>query len=200
MEQLSDTELWARAPADPEAFGVLFERHARSVYNFCFRRTGDWSLTEDLVSAVFLETWRRRREVEITSTSASLLPWLLGVATNLLRNERRLRRRLASVIDRLNPHERQPDFADDVVGRLSDEQQMRTVLRTVERLPQHELDVITLYAWGHLSYEDIAAALSIPVGTVRSRLSRARASLRELTSASKHEQDDPFLAAGKDVA
>jgi RNA polymerase sigma factor (sigma-70 family) len=186
----SDLTLWARAGREPEAVGLLFERHARSVYNYCFRRTGDWSAAEDLVSSVFLEAWQRRDQFQITSDSESLLPWLLGVATNLLRNRRRRHWRLANAIARLDPRLRQPDFADDVIGRLADEQQMREVLDVLERLPRHELDVLTLYAWGRLSYEEIAAALGLPLGTVRSRLARARASMRELIAPGGHEQDE----------
>ena len=67
----SDIELWDRAVAgDPEGFGALFERHARSVYNHCFRRTASWADAEELTSAVFLEAWRRRREVRPTGEPA----------------------------------------------------------------------------------------------------------------------------------
>ena len=56
----ADSVLWSRARAgDTEAFGVLFERHARTIYNYCFRRVGSWAVAEDLVSIVFLEAWRR---------------------------------------------------------------------------------------------------------------------------------------------
>jgi DNA-directed RNA polymerase specialized sigma24 family protein len=70
---------------------MLFDRHSRTVYNYCFRRTADWSVAEDLTSVVFLETWRRRCQVRMQT--GSLLPWLYGVATNLLHNHRRALRR-----------------------------------------------------------------------------------------------------------
>ena len=74
----TDVELWRRAvDGDPDSFGVVFERHARTVYNYLFRRTADWSLAEDLTSVVFLEAWRRRADVGFESEAA--LPWLLGV-------------------------------------------------------------------------------------------------------------------------
>lgn len=64
VDEPSDVQLWQRA-ADGEAaaFGVLFERHARGVYNACFRRTGEWSAAEDVTAVVFLEAWRRRADV-----------------------------------------------------------------------------------------------------------------------------------------
>jgi DNA-directed RNA polymerase specialized sigma24 family protein len=70
-DELSDIELWNRAvDGDHEGFGVLFERHARGVYNHCFRRTASWADAEELTSAVFLEAWRRRREVRPIDESA----------------------------------------------------------------------------------------------------------------------------------
>ncbi|MEV4554969.1 RNA polymerase sigma factor [Nonomuraea wenchangensis] len=88
----TDLELWSRAAGGSgEAFGALFDKYARDVYNHCFRRTADWSAAEDLTSVVFLEAWRRRGEVRIDRESA--LPWLLGVANNVLRNRHRSLRR-----------------------------------------------------------------------------------------------------------
>ena len=64
MSEPTDTELLERVRAGESlAFGQLFERHARAVYNYCFRATGNWSLAEDATSVVFLEAWRRHRDV-----------------------------------------------------------------------------------------------------------------------------------------
>ena len=80
----ADEELWARAQVgDAAAFGVLYERHVRAVYNFCFRRTANAAQAEDLTSAVFAEVWEIRGRTRLSQPS--LLPWLLGVAHNLLR-------------------------------------------------------------------------------------------------------------------
>jgi RNA polymerase sigma factor (sigma-70 family) len=185
VERESDRELWRRASLeDPSAFGVLFERHARAIYNYCFRRTADWAAAEDLTSVVFLEAWRRREAVLLESESA--LPWLYGVATNVLRNRRRSQRRHRAALDRF-PRERSADFTEDAHGRLDDERRMRNTLRAVAKLPRREQDVLALCGWAGLSYEEAALALDLPVGTVRSRLSRARARLRELSTDSGHE-------------
>ncbi|MGH2919988.1 MAG: RNA polymerase sigma factor [Solirubrobacteraceae bacterium] len=162
-------------PATAEGFGELFEAHARPIYNFCFRRTADWSVAEDLTSAVFLEAWRRRADVDLTSEPA--LPWLYGVATNLLRNQRRALRRHRAAVDRMAPPSATPDFADDLAARLDDERRMRDVLVQMAHLSVGEQDVLVLCAWQGLSYEDAARALAVPVGTIRSRLSRARSRL-----------------------
>ena len=188
----TDAELWRLAArGDASAFGVLFERHSRAVYNFCFRRTGDWAAAEDLTSIVFLEAWRRREEVRLNDGRA--LPWLLGVAVNVLRNRRRSERRHRAALERL-PIQRGVNFADDADGRLDDERRMRATLRTIAKLPRREQEVLALCVWSGLSYEDAALALNVPVGTVRSRLSRARARVRELMNDSGHEMDGEQLA------
>lgn len=180
MAGASDGELWLAAAAGSEdAFGRLFERHAKTVYNYCFRRTGDWALAEDLTSAVFLEAWRRRREID--SPAGSMLPWLLGVATNLLRNTRRALRRYRAVLEDLRPRVSDPDFSDEVASRIDAERSMRAILGLVASLPTPERDVLALCTWTGLTYEEAAQSLGVPVGTVRSRLSRARAHLRELS-------------------
>ena len=184
----TDAELWELAAAgEPAAFAALFERHARAVYNFCFRRTADWALAEDLTSVVFLEAWRRRADVRLDGESA--LPWLLGVATNVVRNRWRSQRRHKAALERL-PRDTAGGFADDADARLDDERRMGEALRLVARLPRREQDVLALCTWAGLSYEEAAIALGLPVGTVRSRLSRARARLRELARPSGHERDD----------
>ena len=173
----SDRELWQRVRGnDREAYALLFERYADSVYNYCFRRSADWAAADDLVSSVSVETWQRRTDLEITSETDRLLPWLLGVATNLLRGRNRSAGRLARALlrERARTPSYEPDFADDAVGRIADEQQMRAVHASIRGLPQAEQETLALYAWANLSYEEIAIALEIPVGTVRSRLSRAR--------------------------
>ena len=73
--EFDDSVLWSRARSgDSEAFGMLFERHAQTIYNYCFRRIGSWAVAEDLVSIVFLEAWRR---VDKQLPSGKELPWLL---------------------------------------------------------------------------------------------------------------------------
>lgn len=189
MGEPSDAVLWERAVAgDPGSFGEFFERHSRSIYNYCFRRTGDWSQAEDLTAVVFLEAWRRRSEVRLEREQA--VPWLLGVATNVIRNTRRSQRRQRAALARF-PHERSPDFAAEVDERLDDERQMRAVLRTLRKLPRRHQEVLALCVWQGLSYEETALALGVPVGTVRSRLSRARVRLSELTPLTGHDWDDP---------
>ena len=84
---------------DHDEFGVLFEQHARAVYNHAFRLTGNWSTAEEVVSLTFLEAWRLRGTVR--PEGDSLLPWLLGIALNVARNASRAARRQQAAMSRL---------------------------------------------------------------------------------------------------
>jgi RNA polymerase sigma-70 factor (ECF subfamily) len=184
---LDDSVLWSRARSgDSEAFGMLFECHGRTIYNYCFRRVGNWAVAEDLVSIVFLEAWRR---IDKPLPSGKELPWLFGIASNVVRNRRRSERRYAAALRRVPQPGSEPGFADISDERIDDEELMGRALALLARLPRREQEVFALCAWSGLSYEDAAIALGIPVGTVRSRLSRARARLQELDPGIGHEGD-----------
>jgi RNA polymerase sigma-70 factor (ECF subfamily) len=173
-------QLRARARAgDADAFGAVFDACAKSVYNHAFRLTGDWSTAEEVMAMTFLEAWRGRDS--ILADGGSLRPWLLGIATNLARGLRRTARRHRTALARLAVADELPDFADDVSGRLDDVARIKALHRALAGLPGPELEVLALCVWSGLSYADAAEALQVPVGTVRSRLSRARAKLARLT-------------------
>jgi RNA polymerase sigma factor (sigma-70 family) len=164
---------------DAAAFGEVFDACARSVYNHAFRLTGDWSTAEDLMATTFLEAWRCR--ARLAPDGGSLRPWLLGIATNLARSQRRTALRERSAIARLAAPDESPDFADDVIGRLDDARRMAALRRALASLRRDELEVLALCVWSGLSYSETAQALGVPIGTVRSRLSRARRKLARLT-------------------
>ena len=184
----SDAELWERSRAgDSEAFGILFERHAKLIFNYCFRRIADRETAKEMLQVVFLEAWRRRSK-ELPPDK--IVPWLYGIATNVIRNQRRSERRFVSAVRRLPPGRDEPDFADSAAEHLDYERQAQTAISRLQELPKREQDVFVLCVGMELSYEDAAFALGIPIGTVRSRLSSARARLGELNSSSGHEQGD----------
>jgi RNA polymerase sigma-70 factor (ECF subfamily) len=185
MARQNDGDFWsAVGKGDADAFGLLFERHSRSIYNYCFRRTGDWAQAQDLTSVVFLECWRRR---DIELAGDKVLPWLFGIATNVCRSRRRSLARHRAALQRLPAPDRALEFVDETLDRVADEAQMRSLLALVSRLPKREQDVLALCVWAELSYRDAAAALGIPVGTVRSRLARARARLEGLVASTADE-------------
>ena len=169
---------------DQQAFSELYERHARAIYNYLFRGTADWSEAEDLTAVVFLEAYRRRKEVVVLE--GKLLPWLYGIATNVLRNRRRALWRHRDLMAQLagGPARTAPDAS----ARAEAVEEMRAVLKRVATLPRKQQDVVALCLWSGLSYEEAAAALAVPVGTVRSRLARARAAVVELDVPSGHEE------------
>lgn len=151
----------------PSAFSVIFDRHYDAVYRYLARRIGS-APAEDLAASTFTVAFERRRRFQRGAETAR--PWLLGIATNLLRNEWRAERRRLELLGRLSQGRVASPSAP---GETSE--QLGSLLAGLD---PDQLDVLLLYAWEDLSYEQIAVALSIPVGTVRSRLARARASLR----------------------
>ena len=163
---------------DPDAFGQLFDEFARGVYNHAFRLTGDWSAAEDVMALTFLEAWRLRARIE--PDGGSLRPWLLGIATNVARNTTRAARRHAAAVARLPAAAALPDFADDLVGRIDDARRLAATRAALGALRRAEREVFLLCVWAGLDYAATAEALGLPVGTVRSRLSRARRKLRKL--------------------
>jgi RNA polymerase sigma-70 factor (ECF subfamily) len=169
---------------DQDAFGALFEQHGRAVYNHAFRQTGNWSTAEDIVSLTFLEAWRLRETIR--PDGESLLPWLFGIAVNVARNVSRATRRHQAAMNRLPAAPEVPDFADELAGRLDDTARLEIVRTALGRLRRGERDVIALCVWADLSYAEAAEALGVPVGTVRSRLSRARRRLQEIAFPDGH--------------
>jgi RNA polymerase sigma factor (sigma-70 family) len=175
----TDRELWAQASAgDTHAFGRLFDRHARAVYNHCFRLAGLWAAAEDLTQSTFMLAWRKRSRVTLTHDSA--LPWLLAVATNVARSNRRTVARRLRLADRLPADTPTPDHADDVAGRVDDERRMAEVLAAVRQLPRNEQEALALCVWSGVSYAEAAQVLGIAEGSVRARVSKARSRLRGL--------------------
>jgi RNA polymerase sigma factor (sigma-70 family) len=174
----SDEDLWREAVGgSADAWDELFVRHHRAIYNFCFRRTGLWSAAEDLTSTVFLEAWRRRNEAR--PQVASALPWLYGIATMLTRNHHRTLHRYREALDRIPPPEPERDVAEDVAARVDAERRLVRILVALRQLPRQDREILELAATEQLSHAEIAVALGVPVGTVKSRLSRARQRLGE---------------------
>jgi RNA polymerase sigma-70 factor (ECF subfamily) len=187
----NDDVLWRRVQkADTEAFGTLFERHGQAIYNHCFRQTANWAVAEDLASIVFLEAWRHRNQ---ELQPGKVLAWLYGIATNVIHNHRRSMRRFEAVLARLAVPEPTEDVTDEILERIKDERQMAALMTLIARLPRQQRDVIALCDWSGLSYEEASFALGEPVGTVKSRLSRAHDRLRELNLASGHEKDESIF-------
>ena len=177
-EARTDAELLARAGTEPELFGILFDRHFAAIHRYLERRLGSEEANE-LAGEVFRIAFEQRDRFRPLHESA--LPWLYGVATNLMlkrwRSERRRLRALAGLEAAAERHSSELEGAEE---RLDARSLRARLLDALAALPQGDRDVMVLVAWEELSYEEVGTALAIPVGTVRSRLNRARGRLREL--------------------
>ena len=177
-EARSDAELLARAGNEPELFGVLFDRHFATIHRYLERRIGAES-ADELAGDVFRIAFEQRHRFRPLHESA--LPWLYGLATNLMLKRWRGERRRLRALARLDTaSDRGIAFLDGTEERLDARTARAALLDALASLPQRDRDIIVLVAWEELSYAEVAVALAIPVGTVRSRLNRARRTLREL--------------------
>ncbi|GAB3400769.1 RNA polymerase sigma factor [Flindersiella endophytica] len=179
---LGDAEVIERSWDEPEAFSAVFDRHAAEIHRYVTRRLGH-SAADDVVGETFLAAFRRRRKYDLGRGDAR--PWLYGIASNLIGRHRRAEVRTYRALARTG--------SDPVVASLISEDsgieraESRVAAAAVERqlaaalvgLSRGDRDVLLLYAWADLAYDEIAGALGIPLGTVRSRLHRARRKVRE---------------------
>lgn len=164
--------------SDRATFERVVHAHAERLRLFCFRRLGSWEAAEDAVAATFLQAWRNRKRVQLTQQTVPR--WLWAVALNESRGSYRRERRSHAAESRSLPSPAPEDHATAVDERLDDERRMRAILDQVQRLRPEEQDVLALVVFAELSYDEAAATLEVPIGTVRSRLARARKRLAAL--------------------
>ena len=178
--ETADEALWRAAAIqnDAAAFGAIYDRHCDSIYRYLARRLDSRELAEDLMSTVFLEAWRCRTRASLESGSP--LPWLFGIARMVLRRNARSSARARRAFARLTVEPVQTDHADGVAEALDREAAAKCVLVAFRRLRRIDQDVIELCLWEGLDHASAALSLGVPVGTVKSRLSRARTRLRNL--------------------
>lgn len=172
----TDSEIFAAARESPAAFAQLYDRHAPAVFRYVARRL-DRHAAEDIASETFLVAFEKRDSFDLTFDRA--LPWLLGIATNLIHKRTRLEARAwRGMLASYEAGAVSVDQFEQLGARIDAERLAGVAIHAVRRMNVGDRDVLLLYAWGDLTYEEISIALRIPVGTVRSRLHRARKSLR----------------------
>lgn len=154
----TDNEVIERSADEPGAFALLFDRHAPAIYRYAAQRLGEGS-AEDVMSETFLVAFEKRAAYDLAIVDAR--PWLFGIATRLMHKHVRLEARAWK------------GMVADLAARLT-----RRLASALRGLPASDRDTLLLYAWGDLDYAGIARALDVPIGTVRSRLNRARRILR----------------------
>lgn len=166
-----DAALIEQSLREPEAFAGLYDRHASSLYRYVARRLGD-EVAEDVVAEAFLDAFRHRHRYDTSRGDAR--PWLYGIAANLIGKHRRTELRLWRALARTGVDPVAESMDERIDDRLSASAVRQQLAAALAGLADRDREVLLLIAWADLTYEQVADALDIPVGTVRSRLSRAR--------------------------
>jgi RNA polymerase sigma-70 factor, ECF subfamily len=187
--RLPDAELIRRSLTEPDTFAELYDRHAARLHRFVARRL-DAHAAEDVVAEVFMAAFRRRGSYDQRYADAG--PWLFGIAVKLIGRHRRSEVRMLRALARAPQAGFASADADAIDARLTAASAGRSLAAAIAEVPAGQRDVLLLAAWAEFSYEEIALALGLPLGTVRSRLSRARRRLRGALAAPPADHDhDP---------
>lgn len=170
-----DAALIERSLHDPEAFAGLYDRHAAPLHRYVARRLGAGA-ADDIVADTFLDAFRGRHRYDLAVSDAR--PWLYGIAANLIGKHGRAEVRMLRAYARTGADPvlaGTASHADETDSRLASAAVRQDLAAALARLAAGDRDVLLMIAWADLSYAEVATALGIPVGTVRSRLHRARA-------------------------
>jgi RNA polymerase sigma factor (sigma-70 family) len=170
----SDAELIARARVEPAAFAPIFDRHYATIHAYLRRRL-DATIAEELAAETFARALRAVTRYDEDRGDA--LPWLFGIAANLARRHRRTEVRRLRAYARTGRDPLQDEHGD-APARLDAAAAGPRLAAALAELRADDREALLLFAWADLSYEEISLALGIPLGTVRSRLHRARHTLR----------------------
>jgi RNA polymerase sigma-70 factor (ECF subfamily) len=176
-----DATVVAESLHRPERFAAVYDRYFTEIYRYVAGRVGP-DVADDLAAETFADAFRKR--AEFRPARGALRPWLYGIATNLVARHRRVEARRLSALSRAasstadGPAADAGDLQDRAAARVSAQQLRKPLARALAQLPDGDRDVLLLVSLADLSYEEVAAALGIPAGTVGSRLNRARRKVR----------------------
>ncbi|WP_433227290.1 RNA polymerase sigma factor [Microtetraspora malaysiensis] len=168
---MEDSAVIEASLGEPERFAELFDRHAAVLHRYVVRRLGP-DQAEDVVAETFTRAFEQRHKYAFDRSDA--LPWLYGITTNIIGSHRRAEVRGYRALARTGEDPVAVAFDEQVAARVSASANRGRLAAALAKLGRGERDVLLLIAWGDLSYEETAQALGVPIGTVRSRLSRAR--------------------------
>jgi len=174
--EVADADLILAARHDDDAFATLYDRHAIQLYRYVCRRVGP-EVADDVVAETFLAMFRGLERYDTSRPDARA--WLYAIATKELARHHRTERARYRTLARAASEPAVTEFAERVDGYVSAAGAGRSLAKALARLARRDRDVLLLIAWGEMSYEEVAGVLSIPVGTVRSRLNRARRKMRD---------------------
>ena len=196
-DEFDEAAAWSAARAgDGPAFASLFDRHRDRVFGHALRLTRQPHDAEDVTAVVFLEAWRKRESVRLVD--GSIIGWLLVTTNYAVRNHTRGLRRYRSALAKIPAPAPQQDHAPDVDDSLDGAGRDRQVREAFAKLSKRDQDVISLCVLEELTTAQAAEALGVPEGTVKSRLSRARARFAALASplAGGSDTDSTILEGG----
>ncbi|MFF0519811.1 RNA polymerase sigma factor [Actinomadura nitritigenes] len=173
--EADDASVIGRSRHEPEAFAEIFRRHAPDIKRYVTRRLGG-DAAEDVVAETFLAAFSQRNAYDLTRPNAR--PWLYGIATNLMGRHVRTEVRYLRALRRTGADPVTAAFTDRSDERLTAEASGPRLAAALAAMPKGRRDALLLVAWEGLSYPEVARALGVRVGTVRSRINRAKAQLR----------------------
>lgn len=171
----TDAEVIAGSLQEPERFAMIFDRHADEIHRYAARRLGQQPAA-DVVSEVFLAAFRNRGRYELSRADAR--PWLYGIATKVISQHLRAEGRRAHLLAAVAAASPAEGTADDIGDRIAAQGLHQVLAGVLAGLSPADRELVLLVAWAELPYEQVAQALQIPIGTVRSRLHRVRAKIR----------------------
>jgi RNA polymerase sigma-70 factor (ECF subfamily) len=184
-----DAAVVARSLEQPELFARLYDRYAPDIHRYAARRLGDGA-ADDITSDTFLVAFRIRSRYDLARPNAR--PWLYGIAGNLIGKQRRSEVRALKALARTGQDPVAASWVEDTDSRIAAQGPLAGALAALSAGDRH---VLLLVAWADLTYQEVAEALDIPVGTVRSRLNRARRKVRTALGA-----DPAFVSDAAEVA
>jgi RNA polymerase sigma-70 factor (ECF subfamily) len=171
----ADAELVSASLTDPEAFAELFDRYSAMLYRYVSKRLGP-EPAEDIVGETFLIAFSRRASYDLSYPDAR--PWLFGILTKLVSRHHRTEATRYRALRRAPVDADVESPAERVAAGVTAQASRPELAGALAALPAKDRDVLLLIAWGDLSYDEVARALGIPIGTVRSRLNRGRRKVR----------------------
>ena len=192
LSALPDNELMARLKTATQGelmrgFEIIVGRHKNAIVSFLFRFTGDFRTAEDLAQEAFLRVFKK---IQDYNSTAKFSTWLYTIASNLAKDEfKRRSRHPARSLDwksagdttRDMPQAKAADTTSSVPGaRLEKDEVRLNVTKALDLLEAHDREILVLKDVQGLSYDEISEILGLPMGTVKSRISRARTAFKEV--------------------
>ncbi|WP_101790801.1 RNA polymerase sigma factor [Nonomuraea indica] len=174
-QEVTDAAIIEQSWQDPERFAAVFDRYYFQIHGFAAQRLGP-SLADDVAAETFLVAFDRRGRYDLSREDAR--PWLYGIVTNLIARHHRAEARRYRALSRTPPTQADDGHADQVAGRVDAQVQRVPLMAALAKIPRSHREVLLLIAWGGLSSEEAAEALGLTGAAVRTRLHRARKTLR----------------------